>query len=158
MLWDFIIKIFLLFFVFASTFMMINLDKRVMLLENQKQAFTEKLSQQQEKISNILHGLNLKSVKKLTVTAYSPRKKETDNTPTVTASMDTVRHGGVAISRDLFKRGWSFGKKIYIEGYGVYEINDLMNERFKNRIDIFMWDTNKAKKSGKKELVVALID
>ena len=72
--------------------------------------------------------------------------------------MDTVRHGGIAVSRDLFKRGWSFGKKIYIEGYGVYEINDLMNERFKNHIDIFMWDTKKAKKFGKKELVVALIE
>lgn len=151
-------KIGLIIYITIVAFTIVDLDDRVELLENQKMAINMKLEKQQEKVANILNGLNLKSVDKLTVTAYSPRNSETDNTPKVTASMSKVRHGGVAVSRDLFKDGWVFGKKVYIEGYGIYAINDLMNKRFENRIDIFMWDTEKALNFGKKELVVALME
>ena len=37
----------------------------------------------------------------VTITAYSPRKGETDNTPFITASNKRVREGIIALSRDL---------------------------------------------------------
>lgn len=95
--------------------------------------------------------------KVVTLTAYSPRVVETDNDPRVTASMQPVREGIVAVSRDLFYDGWTFGQKVYIEGYGVFEIQDLMNKRFKDRIDIFHENTQKALDFGKKKAFAALI-
>jgi 3D (Asp-Asp-Asp) domain-containing protein len=99
-----------------------------------------------------LLNLNQK-VKELTVTAYTPTEQECDSDPLVTASMRKVRQGTIAVSRDLFYSGWVFGMKVYVEGLGVFEINDLMGKNHKQRIDVFMWEKNKAKEFGRKKLV-----
>ena len=110
------------------------------------------------KIKRFESIINLEVVKTLTVTAYSPRRRETDSTPFVNACMNRVRHGQVAVSRDLFLSNWVCGRKVYIQGYGVFVINDLMNRRYKNRIDIFYMRTSRAYKFGKKKLSVALLN
>jgi 3D (Asp-Asp-Asp) domain-containing protein len=97
-------------------------------------------------------------VKEVTVTAYNPEEDQCDEDPYVTASMRRVRSGTVAVSRDLFRQGWVFGRKIRIEGLGIFEINDLMNKRFSNRIDVFMWDHNQAEAFGKRRAEAALLD
>lgn len=108
--------------------------------------------------------LNHKSIQNLqrkltvTVTAYSARAEETDDTPNQTATNERVRPGTVAVSRDLFDSGWVFGKKIYIKSLGVFTISDLMAERKRNHIDIFMGDTDAAKNFGVKTLEAHLID
>ncbi|WP_051261624.1 3D domain-containing protein [Desulfovibrio inopinatus] len=96
--------------------------------------------------------------KKLTVTAYSPRPQETDDTPGITASNTRVREGIVAVSRDLFRQGWVFGKKVYIKNHGVFTISDLMNKRKQKSMDIFMHNTNKALEFGRRKLEVILLD
>lgn len=121
-----------------------NLKAKVVMLERE--------------LKNLKDVMSMQDVKKLTITAYSPTKIETDDTPLITASMNKVRHGIVAVSRDLFEQGWTFGKKVYIEGLGIFTIDDLMNKRFKNRVDVFMWDSKKALKFGKKERTVALLE
>jgi 3D (Asp-Asp-Asp) domain-containing protein len=98
------------------------------------------------------------SVVNAVVTAYSPHKRQTDKDPHVAASMRKVREGTVAVSRDLFWQGWTFGRKVYIEGHGVFEINDLMNERYEKRIDVFRWSKDKAKEFGATERRVALLE
>ena len=108
---------------------------------------------------NIYHKLaKNRWVKQVTVTAYNPTTEQCDEDPHVAASMRKVRSGTVAVSRDLFDQGWVFGKKIRIEGMGIFEINDLMNKRFENRIDVFMWDQGKALSFGKKQIKAALLD
>lgn len=94
----------------------------------------------------------------LTVTAYSPRPLETDGTPWQTASCKRVREGIVAVSRDLYERGWGFGKKVYVEDHGVFTIDDLMSSSKKQCIDIFMLNTDKALEFGKKRLAVVLLE
>ena len=93
----------------------------------------------------------------LTVTAYSPTVDQCDDTPFITASNNRVRDGIVAVSPDLYDRGWVFGRKVYVVDYGVYEIDDLMAERMQNTIDIFMFDRQRAMSFGKKELRVYLL-
>ena len=110
-----------------------------------------------EKVTLLSEAVKIKDVAKVIVTAYSPTKRETDSTPFVTASMERVTEGGVAVSRDLFDRGWTFGKKVYIKGHGVFVINDLMNERFEKRLDIFMLKTRQAWRFGKKEGLMAVL-
>ncbi|MBC17722.1 conserved protein of unknown function [Pseudodesulfovibrio profundus] len=97
-------------------------------------------------------------VKTVTVTAYNPTTDQTDSDPLIAASMRKVRLGTIAVSRDLFDQGWVFGRKVRIEGLGIFEINDLMNKRFTRRIDIFMWDENQARQFGKKNVKVALLE
>lgn len=108
--------------------------------------------------------LNHKSIQNLqrkltvTVTAYSARPEETDDTPFHTAANQRVRPGSVAVSRDLFDSGWVFGKKVYIKGLGVYTINDLMAARKRNHIDIFIGDTEEARNFGVQKREAHLID
>ncbi|MFP4314716.1 MAG: hypothetical protein ACLFQR_00695 [Desulfovibrionales bacterium] len=107
----------------------------------------------QEQATSVVTQVNT-----MDVTAYTPCVEETDDDPLIAASMRKVRLGTVAVSRDLFEKGWVFGKKVYIEGYGIYEINDLMNKRFSSRVDVFMWEKKDALEFGKKTLKVALLD
>jgi hypothetical protein len=79
----------------------------------------------------------------VTVTAYSPRKSETDDTPFETAFMTPVREGTVAISHDLLAMGWAPGMRIYLKGFGVFVI--------------FTFDTKYAKKLGVNEDVLAVL-
>ena len=96
-------------------------------------------------------------VRVLTVTAYSPRRVETDETPFHNGAGTAVEEGQIAVSKDLFLAGWVYGRKVWIENYGVYTIMDRMNYRYRDRVDIFMHSTSRAKKFGRKELIVALL-
>ncbi len=84
-----------------------------------------------------------------TVTFYTPCPAETDSTPYITASGIRVRPGICAVSRDLEKMGFTFGKTIYVEGLGSFEIQDRMHRRWKKRVDILVFSKRKAKKLGK---------
>jgi len=88
----------------------------------------------------------------VTVTTYIPSVEECDSTPHITASgfkIDTLnpgRHKIIAVSRDL-KHKWKFGTKIKVLGIGkysgIYTIKDVMNRRFKKRIDILIGKQSK---------------
>lgn len=97
-------------------------------------------------------------VRDVTVTAYNPQTDQCDADPLIAASMRKVRTGTIAVSRDLFNQGWVFGRKVRIEGYGIFEINDLMNKRYTKRIDIFMWDEGEARQFGSKSIKAALLE
>lgn len=94
----------------------------------------------------------------LTITAYSSTEGETDDTPNINASNRPVRPGTVAVSRDLFAKGWSFGKKVYIRNMGVFTIEDLMHQRKRNQLDVFMVNGDRAQRFGVRSLEVYLID
>lgn len=141
---------------------MVNTEKtfqKVIAAQKEKIEFFQKeniaLKQQVKSLDSKLRESRVLSV---TVTAYSPRVQETDSDPFITASMQPVREGGIAVSRDLFYSGWVFGRKVYIEGYGIFVITDLMHERKIQQIDIFRFNTNEALKFGRKTLRVALLD
>jgi len=88
----------------------------------------------------------------VTLTTYSPSMGETDSTPNITASgfkIDTAnprKHRIIAISRDL-KRKWKFNQKVRIRKAGKYNgdytVKDLMNKRYKNRVDILVGKDDK---------------
>jgi 3D (Asp-Asp-Asp) domain-containing protein len=56
------------------------------------------------------------------------------------------KHRLIAISREL-KRKWTFGTKVLIQGTGehdgVYYVRDLMNKRYKKRVDILIGHKDK---------------
>ena len=91
-----------------------------------------------------LHSVNYEEINldKITITSYNNEAKQTDNSPNIMASNRLVYEGAVAISRDLkTKYNLKWGDLIYIDTLQRYfVIEDLMNERFKNRIDIFSFN------------------
>jgi 3D (Asp-Asp-Asp) domain-containing protein len=101
----------------------------------------------------------------VTVTTYSPTIEQTDSTPLITASgfkinpTNPKKQRIVAVSRDL-KKKYKFGKKIRITGIGklsgTYTIRDVMNKRYKKRVDILIGedDTQTSFKNAKLYAVV----
>jgi 3D (Asp-Asp-Asp) domain-containing protein len=83
----------------------------------------------------------------VTLTTYTIDPQQTDSTPLITASgfkLDSInprRHRVIAVSRDL-KRKLKFGDKVRLANAGrfngVWHVRDLMNKRFKNKIDILI--------------------
>jgi 3D (Asp-Asp-Asp) domain-containing protein len=88
----------------------------------------------------------------VTLTTYTTNVKETDSTPNITASgfkidtLNPMKHKIIAVSRDL-KKKWKFGTKVRITGAGKYDgtyyVRDVMNKRYKKRIDILIGKNHK---------------
>jgi 3D (Asp-Asp-Asp) domain-containing protein len=97
--------------------------------------------------------------KTLTVTAYtSIELQEYPEQQLLTASSAKPKEGAIAVSRDLFKQGWVFGKKVYIKDHGVFIITDLMSNSKSKSVDIYMNDQERAMQFGKKQIEVVLLD
>jgi 3D (Asp-Asp-Asp) domain-containing protein len=88
----------------------------------------------------------------VTLTTYSPTLQECDSTPNITASgfkinlKNPKKHRIIAVSRDL-KKKWKFGTRVRIKNAGkyngIYTVKDVMNKRYKNRIDLLIGDDDK---------------
>lgn len=97
-------------------------------------------------ITNITERKNEKSYV-VKVTMYTTDPKQTDDSPFITASgfkLDSTnpkKDKIIAISRDL-KDSLKFGTKVRLENIGEYSgeyvVHDVMNRRFKKRIDILI--------------------
>jgi 3D (Asp-Asp-Asp) domain-containing protein len=89
----------------------------------------------------------LESVKVVSLSTYRADTAETDSTPLITASgfkldsLNPKKHRVIAISRDL-KELFSFGDKVKLTNAGKFDgiwiIHDVMNKRYKNKIDILI--------------------
>lgn len=102
----------------------------------------------------------------VTLTCYQPVKEQCNSEPLVTSdgSRINLKHlesGKVkwcAISRDLL---WLFPKnkpkKVWIEGYGKFEVRDVMHKRHNHRIDILIHPKN-SKRIMKKNVKVKIIN
>lgn len=83
----------------------------------------------------------------VTLTCYQPVRNQCNEEPLVTAdgskiNLNHLRNNKLrwcAISRDLL---YLFPKdrprRVFIEGYGVYQVRDVMNKRHRHRIDILI--------------------
>lgn len=87
----------------------------------------------------------------VTLTCYQPVKSQCDKEPLVTSdgskiNLHHLKRGSIkwcAISRDLlYLFPKNKPKRVSIEGFGVYEVKDIMNKRHKHRIDILIHPKN----------------
>lgn len=102
----------------------------------------------------LIHGIkqDVKQLKEVfidtvKVTTYTTDPRQTDSSPYVTASgfkldkKNPKKHRIIAVSRDI-KAKLKFGAKVKVSGTGKYDgtyvVHDVMNKRFKNRIDILI--------------------
>lgn len=83
----------------------------------------------------------------MTVTSYRSVPEQTDSSPYYTSIGHRTHPNGVAVSQDLLASGAiKYGDLIYIQGYGFKIVNDTMNPRHKNHVD--MWVETKAQESA----------
>lgn len=74
-------------------------------------------------------------------TSYRSVPQQTDTSPYLTSNGERVHKYGVAVSQDLLKKNggpFEYGDWIYIEGIGPKTVNDCMNARYKQRLDIWV--------------------
>ncbi len=81
----------------------------------------------------------------VTVVSYSNVPSQTSSNPDITAFNYKLRPGMIAVSRDLLDMGFIPGRKVWLEGIGVYTIGDVMNARFKLTVDVFIPKESKQK-------------
>ena len=84
----------------------------------------------------------------VTATVYNAVPEQTNEDPGHTASMYEIdlenpyKHRILAVSRDLYKLGYKFGTKVKVSCgcpyEGVWVVRDLMNKRYKKRIDFLI--------------------
>lgn len=90
--------------------------------------------------SRLIRGFG-KHKLRVTATAYSSHRGQTDKTPFLAAWNNRIRPGMkiIAVSRDLLtKYGLRNGSRVRIGGLpGIYRVRDKMNKRFRKRIDIY---------------------
>jgi len=87
------------------------------------------------------------------LTGYSSRECETDDSPFITATGDSVEIGIIALSPDLIKIV-GYNAQVRIEGFDrIFVVKDTMNEKFTNRGDIWFPKTSWAKQFGFKKNV-----
>ena len=92
------------------------------------------------------------------LTCYQPVKSQCNNQPLITAdgskiNLHHLKRGRIkwcAVSRDLlYLFPKNKPKRVFIEGFGVYEVRDVTNKRFKHRVDILIHPKNSKKISLK---------
>ena len=123
---------------------------------------TEDLNKKYDKANEILSKIANRDISELklkstivTATAYTARKEECDAEPNIMADGTVVYIGAVAISRDMRQKfGIKLGDTIIIKGMGSFVVRDIMNKRFKNKIDILVPTVAAAKMFGVKKLEI----
>ncbi len=121
-----------------------------------KQKKINRLSSTLEDVRVIRHNGKVSQII-MEATAYTASEDETDGDPNVTAMMEAPIPGKTcAVSRKYRKIMGK--KKVYVEGVGVLRVNDVMNKRITNGIDIVMASKDEANQFGHKLLRVVLLE
>lgn len=106
-------------------------------------------------------------------TAYTSSVRETDHTPHITATGARTRMGIIAVSRDML-RGLPYGSRVMLQDLGsvkgrgvgrfnyllrdrVFIVEDTMNPRIRNRIDIWLPNRRLALNFGARKLQVTVL-
>jgi len=95
----------------------------------------------------------------VSVSAYTSRACETDDTPFTTAANTSTRPGVLALSRDLLKRytpgaPFDFGDIVHINGLGDFVVEDSMHGRWQRRADIWFESVEDARAFGRHPAVM----
>jgi len=94
----------------------------------------------------------------VTATAYSSTPDQTDSDPFITSSGKHVRHGTLALSRDLLPL-LPFGTKVWLlvgRQAAEFTVEDTMGPSAKMAVDVWMETREQANKFGRRPAVVEM--
>ena len=104
--------------------------------------------------------LKVLSTHTVRATGYSSTPDQTDDTPFITASGTYVRDGIVAANFSINGRRVPFGTLVRIpEIYGekIFIVEDRMNSRYTNNLDIWFSERSLAKEFGSKRVIIEVV-
>jgi len=79
----------------------------------------------------------------MNVTAYQPKRKQTDASPWSTSIGERVTIRGCAVSQDMLAENGGplhYGDLLFIEHVGFRFVNDCMNKRIQHGLDLWVPD------------------
>ena len=151
LLWLLILLSFAFFSISADQYIdiedlqLVNKTFQIKINENKKEIQTLKL------IINETSNITVKA------TAYNAVPEQTDNESNVNACRKYPRIGRIAVSQDLFYKGWTCGKWISIQGLGIFQIDDVMHKRKTDQVDVIMEKVKEAIDFGVKKNLNAVL-
>jgi hypothetical protein len=77
----------------------------------------------------------------MNITAYQPKKKQTDSSPWSTSIGERVTIRGCAVSQDMLADNGGplhYGDLLFIEHVGFRFVNDCMNKRISHGLDLWV--------------------
>lgn len=102
-----------------------------------------------------LTGFKAVSLGVLQVTSYQPIPAQTDDSPTWTSIGDRTTKFGIAVSQDMLRDGRvKYGDILYIPDFGYRVVNDCMNARHKNAVDLLVFTHREEKAVGVRRINV----
>lgn len=101
-------------------------------------------------------SIEIITLRNIKATYYTNIIEETDKYPDIGASGRLIYEGAIALSRDLIKKyNLKWGDVVWIEKMNKYYIlEDTMNEKHSNSVDIFTFNKYLLKKSFKTEITI----
>jgi 3D (Asp-Asp-Asp) domain-containing protein len=95
----------------------------------------------------------------VSVSGYTSRLCETDDTPFITAANTSTRRGVIALSRDLVRRytpgaPFEFGDVVHLNGIGDFVVEDAMAGRWERRADIWFESVAEAREFGRRRVML----
>ena len=130
-----------IFIIFCFCFLLLgyNIDKssrEITNLQLVNKAFQTEIKAHEKRIRSLEFIINETSNITVKATAYNAVPEQTDNESDVNACRKNPRIGRIAVSQDLFYKGWTCGKWISIQGLGIFQIDDVMHVRKTNQVDV----------------------
>jgi len=139
-------------------FYCINTDNsKIKDLQQVNQAFQTEIKAHEKRIRFLEIIINETSNITVKATAYNAVPEQTDNEPDVNACRKYPRIGRIAVSQDLFYKGWTCGKWISIQGLGIFQIDDVMHVRKTDQVDVIMEKVKEAIDFGVKKNLNAVL-
>lgn len=95
-------------------------------------------------------------------TAYNAVPRQTDNDPEITSCMSKPTVGSIAVSQDLYYKGWTCGKRVHLDQLGIFTIKDVFPKYYKgklvtNQIDVLTETEEQAFEFGVKHNVKVVL-
>jgi len=109
---------------------------------------------QTDSLQTVIQQLRqIRSANRITLTAYNPVEGQTDATPLITASGDSVTGQTMALSRDLLRRftpdaEYDYGDYVWV--LTRYRVTDTMNARYSHRADLLSYSLWAALQFGRR--------
>ena len=138
------------------------IEEKVCLGNYSQDQMISDINKLKETVKKLKHNIIINRTAFVTVTGYHPKSRgiNSDSNPGMTATMTRPISGRTAaLSTSLVRKGW-LGKKIYVEGFGVFVCLDRMNVDLEgDRIDLCTGSLKDANKIGRNEDVfVSIVD
>ena len=104
-----------------------NNNHRIKNLKYQVKVNQLEIKDNEKRIKSLEQIINETANITVKATAYNAVPEQTDDDPDTTACMATPTIGSIAVSQDLYFKGWTCGKRVHIKGLGIYTIKDVMD-------------------------------